>query len=300
MAKTVTRQTLKLFGKDGDVNNFGQFGSVDAGSPTKTKVIATIQALSAWLTGWQDAVVASNKAPFLEDMNSIMYVMFYQVFYALQAGVAEWDVGTSYFIGSVVRKDSSQYIYESLTDDNLGNALPADGSDSINWKQIIPVRFSDLTGSIAGSQIPAGTITDSKINDVAATKITGLILAAQIQSLAISQLTGGPLSVALGGTGVTKKFMVRVPYTGDGASSRSIAHGMGQTPDFVSVIRTDNSDEIQVMWDANMSGNNSRTWGGHAANNLIGGADATNVNLVGASIVNPNLVPMVLYCWKFQ
>jgi len=189
MAKIVVRKNLKQFGVNGNSNNYGQFGSVVAGIPLKTKNIDTIQALSAWLTGWQDAVIASNKAPFLEDMNSAMFVMIYELFYLLQEGIPEWDASTTYFVGSRVRKVGTNEVYGSLTDDNLNNALPSQ-ADSINWKFIYPVRFTDLIGSIALPQIPDGLITDAKIISLVASKITGLLTDSQIQSLQAPKLFG--------------------------------------------------------------------------------------------------------------
>lgn len=169
MAKVVTRKNLRQFGVNGNSNNFGQFGSVVAGSPLKTKNIETIQALSAWLTGWQDAVVSANKAPFLEDENSMMYVAFWQLFYLLQEGIAEWNSLTTYFIGSLVRKADTNQIFSSLTNDNLNNALPSSG-DTVNWFQVYPVRTSTLTGLILNAQI----------DSVAAEKITSTLVSAQI------------------------------------------------------------------------------------------------------------------------
>lgn len=206
MAKTVTRKNLKLFGKDGDSSYFGQFGSGITGTQIKTKNIDTIQALSAWLNGWQDAIVTSNKAPLLEDMNSLIYVLAYQLFYTLQEGIPEYDSSTTYFIGSRVRKAGTNEVYGSLTNDNVGNALPS-AADNANWKFVYPVRFSDLVGSISLGQIPdglitaakiislattqlTGTIVNSQINDVAAGKITGQLTNSQIADLAASKLTG--------------------------------------------------------------------------------------------------------------
>lgn len=135
MAK-LSRKILKLFGTDGATSNFGQFGSKTAGSPTNTKDIATIQGLTAWNEGWQDAVFGTNKAPFLEDMNSVCYVYAYQLAYLFENGVPEFDTTTTYYTGSLVRKTGTSEIYMSIGDGNIGNALPSK-ADNAFWKYVI-------------------------------------------------------------------------------------------------------------------------------------------------------------------
>lgn len=150
MAKTITRQTLKLFGKDGASSNFGQFGSQAAGSAVNTKAIATIQGLAAWLNGWQDAV-AAGEAPYLQDMNALIYVMCYSIAYQFQDGIADWDAGTSYYIGSLVRRVSTSEIYSSKVDDNLNQALPTAGTSDSNWQFVSGVISSNyrISGPLA-------------------------------------------------------------------------------------------------------------------------------------------------------
>lgn len=197
MAKTVTRQPQRQFGVNGDPSFYGQFGSKTAGSPVDTKNIVTIQALSAFLTGLQDAINAGSKAPFLEDMNGVLFVIFYQIFYMLQEGIAEWDAGTTYYIGAVVREVGTGYIYQSLTDSNLNNALPAHNSDNTNWTQVYPVRFSALIGTIANAQIPSSAILTPNIQDAAVTtpKIADAnVTDAKIVGLQTGKLTGVKLS----------------------------------------------------------------------------------------------------------
>lgn len=131
MAK-ITRKLLKLFGESGSSDYFGKFGSAAAGSAVKTKDIDTIQSLSAWLTGLSAAVNASNRAPFMEDFNSLFYVLAYEQAYALQEGIPEYDSGTYYYIGSIVKKTGTLELYASRVDDNVGNALPSQVTDA-NW-----------------------------------------------------------------------------------------------------------------------------------------------------------------------
>ncbi len=128
----ILRQAQTVFGGLGATGNFGKFGSRAAGTPINTKDIETIQELAAWTSGWQEAVLASNAAPFLEDMNSVCYVLAYQASYLLQEGIAEYNVDTTYFIGSIVKKTGTGELYRSKIDDNLGNALPS-MADNTEW-----------------------------------------------------------------------------------------------------------------------------------------------------------------------
>lgn len=163
MAQTVTRQTLKLFGGSGSSPNFSEFGSQAANAPVKTKSIPTIQSLSAWDNGWQDAV-ALDQAPYLEDMNGVLYVHSYQEFYSLQEGIAEWDSGTTYNVGSIVKEPYTGSlggnIFISLTDSNTNNALPSSPASNTNWQ----FMYGPLQGGLiipgrntTGGDAPAGT-----------------------------------------------------------------------------------------------------------------------------------------------
>ncbi len=300
MAKTVVRKNLKQFGVNGNSNNFGQFGSVDAGSPLKTKAIETIQALSAWLTGWQDAVISGNKAPFLEDMNGAMLVMFYELFYVLQEGVAEWNVDTTYFVGSMARKPGSNQVYQSLTDDNLANALP-DQTDNTNWHFMYPVRFTDLLGSIAIGQIPDALITNAKIISMAASKLTGLVINAQIQDLGIDKLVGGPLGIGLGGTQGVYKIVGGNTYTGDGTASRNVDHNLqGAVPDIIVISQSNNGTQTPEFWGSNFPANTSRDFNGNVRSDGIKGANATVVTLGASATVNGAGLPYILLALKFQ
>lgn len=135
MAK-LTRQTLKIFGGAGATTYFAEFGSQALGSPVKTKDLASIQTLSAWADGFQDALTAS-KAPYLEDMNAVLYVHSYELAYLFENGIPEWDAATTYFQGSVVRKTNTFEQYGSVGNNNLGNALPNQTSDA-NWQFLNP------------------------------------------------------------------------------------------------------------------------------------------------------------------
>ena len=144
----LSRVFQKLFGLNGDQSHFGQFGSRAANTPLLTKDPNSLQALSAFTNnGWLDAINVLNKAPFLEDMNGLFLLAFYQIAYGHQEGIPEWNASTPYFTGSIVKKTGTFELYGSSIDNNIGNALPSQANDA-HWQYLNP------------SSIPAGTIVD--------------------------------------------------------------------------------------------------------------------------------------------
>lgn len=127
MAK-LDRVTAKVFAASAAADEIGQFGSAVAGAKLETADVATIQGLSAWLAGWSEALVSGNRYPALQEMNGLLKVLSYQGAYALQEGIPEYDVDTTYYIGSIVKKTGTFELYGSLTNDNVGNALTVGAS----------------------------------------------------------------------------------------------------------------------------------------------------------------------------
>ena len=158
MAKTLVRKLLNVFGLAGSDTYFGEFGSKAAGSPTHTKDIETIQDLSAWDNGLQDALNVSNRLPFLEDMNSLFHVHSYQTAYMLQEGIPEYDASSTYYIGSIVKKTGTFELYGSLVDSNTGNALPSKTTTtywqylgllgSNNWEKVYDAILSSSVNRV--------------------------------------------------------------------------------------------------------------------------------------------------------
>jgi len=135
MASRLTRYTQLLFGSSASANQMAEFGSFANSYPTvptrysgSTITPTIIQTLAQFLDGWSSAVIAGN-APAIEDMNSLFFLCFYQLYYVLQLGIPEWDSGTTYYIGSIVQ-DGSGNQFVSLTNTNLNNLI----TDATNWK----------------------------------------------------------------------------------------------------------------------------------------------------------------------
>lgn len=139
----IARKTAVIFGASSGLDQIAEFGSLALGVPTFTTDPAVIQsgAESTWIDGWFNAVIGSN-SPAIEDMNAFCYVVAYQIAYNMQAGVPEYDTGTTYYIGSIVQ--SAGFLFVSLTNTNLGNAL----TSTANW------AFLSQNGLITPNSVP--------------------------------------------------------------------------------------------------------------------------------------------------
>ena len=158
MATKIPRKTQKIFA--GSAANNGQFGSAQLGTKVTTTDIATIQALSAWDTGWNSATISSLQLPPLEEMQGVQYVETTQIAYLLQEGIAEYDAGTHYFQNSIVKQVGTTKLYKSKTDDNVGNAL----TDTVNWQFLLDLANPEsniIWGGTAGGTANAITITST-------------------------------------------------------------------------------------------------------------------------------------------
>lgn len=149
----LTRKTFVQFGAAGPTSSFGQFGSKTAGSPQTSQNPTVIQQLAAWSDGWQNAIVNSDKAAYLEDMNGLCYVFSYMIAYLYQSGIPEWDSGTTYYLNSVVQANSGQW-FNSLQNNNTGNAPPVGASNSF-WAWInAPSADIGVLKEYAGITLP--------------------------------------------------------------------------------------------------------------------------------------------------
>lgn len=167
----LVRKTSIPFGFQGPTSSFGQFGSKEAGFPQTSQDPAVIQQLSAWSQGWQNAVVTSDKAAYIEDMNGFCFVDSWQITYILQMGLSEWDNGTLYFTGSWVQTASNGQLFRSLQGGvpgagagQSGNAPPVSASNAF-WQWMNPPEFVS-TGAPTVNTIPKVTATALGIGPV--------------------------------------------------------------------------------------------------------------------------------------
>lgn len=152
----ITRKTQKIFASNA-VNN-GQFGSAQLGTKVLSNDIDTIQALSAWLNGWNDATISGQKLPTLEEMQGIQYVVTTQLAYLFEKGIPEYDSGTEYYQNSIVRKTGTYELYGSKTDNNAGNALPSQ-ADNTDWQYLLDLADASSASNFIWGGTATGTNT---------------------------------------------------------------------------------------------------------------------------------------------
>lgn len=213
MAK-LPRKTCVTFGLSGSVTNFGQFGSKEAGTPQTSQDPTVIQGLSAWVDGWTSAVVAGDKAAYIEDMNGFCLVAQYMSAYIYQMGIPEWDSATTYFIGSVVQGaaggPSATQWFVSLQNNNLNNAPPASSNNAF-WTWVNPPTAGN--GGMSANVIPKSNpsnpaqLINSHVSDDGTDVIITLPLKFPdntIQSTAAAPATLAGASVVIGGGSTTQ------------------------------------------------------------------------------------------------
>lgn len=129
----LTRIHQKVFASN--ASNNGVFGSLQAGNPTTSNNVATLQSLSAFENGWDDAIEQGDKLPPLEEFQGLQYGISYQQAYMLQEGIAEWNANTPYYKGSLTKTISgtSFKLYCSLADNNTGNVV----TNTTYWKLVM-------------------------------------------------------------------------------------------------------------------------------------------------------------------
>lgn len=140
MAK-ITRKTQKIFADSAPTNQLTTFGTAMAVTPNNSRDLADIQNAN-FSSGWAAAVEA-DKAPYEEDTNGLFYLVTKQLAYIFQAGVSEWDSGTTYYINDYCRVGN--VLYYSLQDNNTGKDPT---SETAYWSQAINfLNWTNATGS---------------------------------------------------------------------------------------------------------------------------------------------------------
>jgi microcystin-dependent protein len=143
----LTRYLMKIFGSNSAANQIRKFGSLAAGNQENAANPGEVQELANFEGGWPSAVLLNN-SPSMEDMNSLQYLLSYQIAYLMQKGVAEWETNTTYYTGDLV-SNGSGVIFVSLSDDNQGNAL----SDSAEWAPWTPNLYVSSVTYGAGARV---------------------------------------------------------------------------------------------------------------------------------------------------
>ena len=125
----IERKTQKIFGVNAPSDDIAVMGSFKSGTPVYTDDIAKLQN-TAYEEGYASSLVM-NAAPFMEEQNSIPYVLSKQLAYTFQEGIPEYDENTTYYTNSICKVTNKLYI--SKTDDNQGyNPV----EDTENWEEL--------------------------------------------------------------------------------------------------------------------------------------------------------------------
>lgn len=201
----LSRYTQKLFGSSAGTNQIAEFGSLAASSPQRysgaTVTPANIQALGNYLSGWVAAQIGAGN-PAIEDMNALDYLWSYQLAYMLQLGIPEWDLGTTYYVGSIAQ-DGAGNVYRSLQNTNLNNVL----TDGTYWSPIITNAIPNLSTSasfsLAGSSGSYVSVTDITTTPISAT-ITSYRKPVRV-ALQSDGTTGGAINFDIASASIGKR-----------------------------------------------------------------------------------------------
>lgn len=161
MAK-LPRTTQKIFGKNAPENQITTFGSIKAGTPVYTQLASQIMN-SAFESGWSEAV-EDDYAPYRQDRNAVDTAITQQLAYLFQDGIPEWDAGTTYYKGSVVKvvNGNALTFYKSIADNNTASV-----NTTASWHKMLEINASNQivsptinTPTISGGSMSNGTFAN--------------------------------------------------------------------------------------------------------------------------------------------
>lgn len=161
MAK-LPRTTQKIFGKNAPENQITTFGSIKAGTPVYTQSASQIMN-SAFEGGWSEAV-EDDYAPYRQDRNAVDTAITQQLGYLFQDGIPEWDSGTTYYKGSVVKvvNGNALTFYKSIADNNTSSV-----NTTNKWHKMLDINASNQivspsinTPTISGGSMSNGTFAN--------------------------------------------------------------------------------------------------------------------------------------------
>jgi|SRR5579864_3273158 len=196
MAK-LSRVTNTIFASTAPSNTMEQFGSfVQTGIPNYTNDPSIIQGLSAWVDGWTVAINSGNKAPYVQDMNAVLFVLSYQLSYLFQEGIPEWDSGTTYYRNSVVQDNAGNgQWFVSLQDSNIGNTPPVGASNAF-WAWVNP----PVATVVVGNSLKSGlSVSPNSGAPLTKTTVTASLLSVQGVTLSSINQTADITVMGAGG-----------------------------------------------------------------------------------------------------
>lgn len=124
----IKRVTQKIFGVNAPSDDIAVMGSFKTGTPVYTDDVEKLQN-TAYESGYGATLIA-NEAPFMEEQNSVPYILSKQLAYMFQEGIPEYDEDTTYYTNSICKVENK--LYFSTVDDNKGNNPTG---DTTNWTE---------------------------------------------------------------------------------------------------------------------------------------------------------------------
>lgn len=149
---TFTRKKLDEYAGDVTATDLQVIGSDNAGSPALSDDPEVLQGNNAYKQGLLNIKNSSSNDLELKEINSLFYIHNYQLNYLLQKGFTEWNSETTYNAGDIQRGVGTSILYQSLTNNNLNNAV----TDISNWQQL--GNLSKLIEIVAASETVQGLV----------------------------------------------------------------------------------------------------------------------------------------------
>ena len=133
------RKQLQVFCGGAGEQQTSVFGTMKNPAPDYSKDPETLQGTN-WPQGWQNAIAADD-APFMEDMNSLFYVLSYMIKYLYQHGIPEWSNKETYTASkSVVLRNGKFYLAKQTTGADNPQDPATDSSNTYWYMALDPVN----------------------------------------------------------------------------------------------------------------------------------------------------------------
>ena len=262
--ENLERVTAKIFAENAPEGMIGQFGSALTGAKVPTGDVSVIQNLPAYTNGWSSAVISNRNYPTLPETNGAMKVATYQTAYLMQKGIPEWDIQTTYYANTSFCQVNG-VIYQSLTDNNIGNN-PA--TDTTNWQRWNPAEANYANIDLSNLSEEGEAKFNSKLDE---NQITNCILTSNNPSITKNDYTSVSYvnkGCNISGTTVTgfsadntillsktmtaeNEFTLEIPFVMSSAAGTQTLCYMNNKDNAVKII----NGKISLVYDGNiMSG----------------------------------------------
>ena len=161
-----TRKFLREFAEDNKNTNLQIYGSAAAATPATSSDPEQLQSNENFKLGWRGATFpnASNSTflPQIDEWSALNYISNYHLNYLLQKGLPEYNAQTTYYIGDLCRDLGGTILYQSLTDDNVGNPL----NDVVNWQVVGDLADLSTISSLGTAAFEDIGVLDGQIAQV--------------------------------------------------------------------------------------------------------------------------------------